>query len=31
MIEVARKEVQMKSHVVSGQIEEVASNCQQLL
>ena len=31
MIEMARKEVQRKSHVVSGQIEKVASNYQQLL
>ena len=27
----ARKEVKRKSRVVSGQIEEVAGNCQQLL
>ena len=31
MIEMARKEVQRNSHVVSGQIEEVANKCQQLL
>ena len=31
MIEMTRKEVQRNSHVVSGQIEEAASKCQQLL